>query len=412
MKKTASLLFFWLLGLCLNSQEPGTVLSPWVKGEMELHHIYTGRGEAVFCIFPDGTTMLIDAGDDGPHKDPVTTKTSPDDSRHPGEWIARYISKRMGSSYGKHIDYMFLTHFHGDHMGGIFENYTRPKKGGGYLLTGITEVGEYFSFGKLVDRGWPDYNYPKKQSSNVLSNYLEFISWSKKNTGMLAEKFIPGSDEQFTLLKDPENYKEVFSIRNIVANGEVWTGVGKETRHHFPDEAALVETLDENKCSAGIRISYGAFDYFNGGDLSGRQIMNIPEWKDIETPVGKVVGPVEVCEVNHHAYVDAMNDSFIASLRPQVFVVQVWNARHLNLNVMQSMLSQGLYSGRRDIFLTHIHEITRAYLGEASINRLTGTGGHVVIKVAPGGDQYKVILLTTDDESFRIKSVHGPYICR
>ncbi len=67
-------------------------------------------------------------------------------------------------------------------------------------------------------------------------------------------------------------------------------------------------------------------------------MMNTPEWKDIETPVGKSVGPVEVCEVNHHAYVDAMNDSFISDLRPQVFVVQVWNARHLNLNVLQSMI--------------------------------------------------------------------------
>ena len=30
---------------------------------MELHHINTGRGNAGFYIFPDGTTMLVDAGD-------------------------------------------------------------------------------------------------------------------------------------------------------------------------------------------------------------------------------------------------------------------------------------------------------------------------------------------------------------
>ncbi|MBQ5875504.1 MAG: hypothetical protein IIW60_06495 [Alistipes sp.] len=27
----------------------------WKKGELDIHFIYTGRGEAVFYIFPDGT---------------------------------------------------------------------------------------------------------------------------------------------------------------------------------------------------------------------------------------------------------------------------------------------------------------------------------------------------------------------
>lgn len=185
-----------------------------------------------------------------------------------------------------------------------------------------------------------------------------------------------------------------------------------ETRHFFPEEIPKGESLDENKCSAGIRISYGAFDYFNGGDLSGRLPLYTPEWKDIETPVGKSVGPVEVCEANHHAWIDAMNDSFISSVRPQVYVIQVWNVRHLSLNVLPGLLSQSLYPGKRDIFLTNVPEVTKSYLGKADLNRITGKGGHVVIKVAPGGSQYKVVLLTTDDESFIIKSVFGPYQCR
>ena len=267
-------------------------------------------------------------------------------------------------------------------------------------------------FGKMVDRDWPTYKYPVPQNSKVMANYLNFVKWSTENTGMKMERFIPGTNEQFTLVNEPEKYKDLFEIRNIVSNGEVWTGVGNETRHFFPEEIPKGESLDENKCSAGIRISYGAFDYFNGGDLTGRLPMYTPEWKDIETPVGKSVGPVEVCEVNHHAWIDAMNDSFISSVRPQVFVVQVWNVSHLSLNVFQSLLSQSLYPGKRDIFLTNIPEVTKSYLGESDLKRITGKGGHVVIKVSPGGSQYKVILLNTDDESFIIKSVFGPYQCR
>jgi beta-lactamase superfamily II metal-dependent hydrolase len=411
MRISIVLIISLIIPSILLAQEEGKMMPPWQKGEMEIHHIYTGRGEGVFCIFPDGTTMLIDAGDIGPYIDPRTTHGSPDESRQPGEWLARYIAKRMDPKNQKKIDYMFLTHFHNDHMGGVYKNSPKSKKGGDYFISGITEVGEYFQFGKMVDRDWPTYQFPIPQKSNIISNYLSFIKWNTENTGMKMERFISGSNEQFKLIRDPDEYKDLFEIRNIVSNGEVWTGVGSETRHYFPKEIPQGDSPDENKCSAGIRISYGTFDYFNGGDLTGRIPLNTPEWKDIETPVGRSVGPVEVCEVNHHAWIDAMSDSFLSSVRPQVFVAQVWNVRHLSLNVIQSMFSQGIYPGKRDIFPTFLPEITKAYLGD-DINRMTGKGGHVVIKVIPGGSQFKVILLTTDDDSYTIKSVHGPYICR
>jgi len=67
MKTITVLIILICLSTASFSQEEGKVLPPWVNGEMEIHHIYTGRGEGVFCIFPDGTTMLIDAGDIGPY---------------------------------------------------------------------------------------------------------------------------------------------------------------------------------------------------------------------------------------------------------------------------------------------------------------------------------------------------------
>jgi beta-lactamase superfamily II metal-dependent hydrolase len=401
------LLFLFISGL-LFSQEKGNTLPAWKQGEMEIHHIYTGRGEAAFCIFPDGTTMIIDAGDIGPYTDPRTPHLSPDESRHAGEWIARYILKRLEPLKQKSVDYMFLTHIHDDHMGGAFQDYPVTKKGGDYILSGITEVGEFISFGKMIDRGWPEYNYPSPLKGNTLANYKKFVQWNIDHSGMKTEQFIPGADKQFMLVKNPSAYKDLFSIRNIVSNGEVWTGTGDQTKHLFPEGA----TVDENKCSAGIRISYGAFDYFNGGDLSGRLQLNTPAWRDIETPVGQVVGPVEVCEVNHHAYVDAMTDSFIASVQPQVFVVQVWNTTHLSLNVLQSMISRNLYPGDRNIFMTFIPEVTRQYLGEENMKNVSGSAGHIVIKVAPGGKQFSVIQITPSDESGIITGVYGPYICK
>ena len=44
-------------------------LPAWQKGYMDIHHISTGRGDCNFMIFPDGTTMMVDAGDLGPGDD-------------------------------------------------------------------------------------------------------------------------------------------------------------------------------------------------------------------------------------------------------------------------------------------------------------------------------------------------------
>ena len=35
----------------------------WKRGHFQIHSIYTGFGESMFLIFPDGTTMLLDCGD-------------------------------------------------------------------------------------------------------------------------------------------------------------------------------------------------------------------------------------------------------------------------------------------------------------------------------------------------------------
>jgi hypothetical protein len=296
-------------------------------------------------------------------------------------------------------------------MGTIDENSPKTTRGGSYFLNGLTQVAEVVPFKKIVDRDWPDYKYPKAQEGKTFENYLGFINWNIDNAGMKAERFKPGSDEQFKLARNPEKYKNVFEVRNIVANGEVWTGVGNETKKYFPKDLQG-ESLDENKVSAGIRISYGPFNYFNGGDLTGRLSGNAAEWRDIETPVGKAVGPVEVCEVNHHAWIDAMNESFISSVRPQVFVMQVWHVTHMNLTVIQSMSSKALYPDERLIIPTNIPEVTKSYIGDENIKKLTGDGGHVVIKIEPGGKQYKVVLLDTKDESYAVKSVFGPFESR
>ena len=50
------------LGVVLWVVAQGQPLPPWTRGTLDIHQLSTGRGNAAFFIFPDGTTMLFDAG--------------------------------------------------------------------------------------------------------------------------------------------------------------------------------------------------------------------------------------------------------------------------------------------------------------------------------------------------------------
>ncbi|MDD4192463.1 MAG: MBL fold metallo-hydrolase [Mangrovibacterium sp.] len=383
----------------------GDVLPLWSEGYLDIHHINTGKGEAVFSILPDGTTMLTDAGATGRPK-PRVTDPKPDGSRTPGEWISRYIMHFMENQPEKKLDYVLLTHFHDDHMGELSSGSKTSGKGN-YILTGITEVGEHIPFAKIVDRNWPDYNWPVPLKADHIQNYIRFIKWQEENRNMKPEQFRVGANDQFTLVRQPEKYPE-FEIRNLAANGRVWTGVATNTRNHFPAMENLKpeEYPGENKLSCAIRMSYGKFDYFNGGDLT----TGAPgTWQDIETPVGLVTGPVEVCEANHHAYYDAMGAPFLQAVRPKVMIVQIWSPGQPDNRVLSWMMSQGTYPGPRDVFTTNLMEETRVVSGRT--DQLKSRQGHIVIRVNPGGENYMIYILDDSQENFRIKAIHGPYTC-
>ena len=59
--------------------ESTSLLPRWEEGFLDIHTIATGRGDACLIIMPDGTTMMIDAGDNGKAKD----KQHPDGSMKP-----------------------------------------------------------------------------------------------------------------------------------------------------------------------------------------------------------------------------------------------------------------------------------------------------------------------------------------
>ena len=406
------LIYYFVVALGGNlvwAQVVGEVLPAWTPGILEIHQISTGRGNSALFIFPDGTTMLADAGAQT-SKNPRYVEPRPDDSRTPGEWIIRYIRQMLRHDSVPELSYFLLTHFHSDHMGQV-SDASKVSKSGQFKLSGVTEVGEHIAIRKILDRAWPDYQYPTPLEDQNVRNYRAFLKWHAEQDGLRVERFQPGRNDQLVLVRTPNQYPN-FEVRNIMANGEIWTGVGGNTRQNFPvlKDVPAEERPSENMCSLGIRLSYGKFDYYSGGDIPGIPFEGFPQWHDVETPVAQAVGPVEAAILNHHGYIDSQNTFFISSLRPRVWILNVWESAHPTARVYSRLQSARLYSGPRDIFATNMHEANRLVV--VGLDKLASDHGHIVIRVAPGGDTFKVVILDDSAENYKVKSIHGPYTSR
>lgn len=394
----------------------GNVFVPWSEGGLDLHHIATGRGSAMLAICPDGTTLMVDAGAIYDSLKYIIAPL-PDASRRPGEWVARYAARQLRAAGVTGIDHLLVSHLHADHIGQWTPELPTSSQGH-YQLTGIMDVAEQIPIRKLVDRDYPDYGYPAATSLAVypkdkltFDNYRNYVA-HRERLAQTTERFIPGTTRQFPLVRAPEKFPQ-FHVRNLAANGEVWTGAGEETARLFPagssTHAARLPT--ENMCSTAIRIQHGRFSYYTGGDLPNEVVGwygDLP-WQDIATPVGRAAGPVSVAVANHHGYVDSMGADCVRALQPRVFVIMGWDSAHPTIRPLYNMLSRDLYPGDRDIFATAVKE--ENLIATRDLAKLTGRRGHVVIRVPPDGASFRVQILDPSDEKDRVLATHGPYPC-
>ena len=388
-----------LISLLASAVIAGTPLPPWQEGCLDIHAINSGRGECTFFILPDGTTMLVDAGEFVPatQKYPFVPQ-KPHEGVRPYEVYVRYIRHFMPAASRGALDYAVITHYHIDHTGKQEKDMV-PDPERGYVLTGISGVESEIPIRRLVDRAWPRFEESLLESSSKnIDFYPAFVRYACRHDGMKAEAMEVGSRKQLRLRHHPCRYRN-FSIFNYAASGIIWDG-SKKT------DAYEGKKMRENGASCCFLLSYGDFDYYTGGDAGG----NSP----VEVPVARAIGrPIEALKANHHLSYYTMKDETMRILQPEVIVTQGFTVRDIqpDYTIVDRILSDELYPGRKYMYFTNMGQ-QQLEAHKDVYSRAAGIGGHVVIRVMPGGKEYFVYLLDDTDFEYHIISVDGPFKCK
>ena len=288
---------------------------------------------------------------------------------------------------------------HSDHLGRVGNSIEGTH---GFRLCGVTHVGDILQFGKIVDRDYPDYNFPSREKVRkelgFFDEYVKMIEWQKKTYGTKAEKFIIGSDKQFVMLNNPEPYKKIFKIQNIAANARCWTGKGLKSVEMYRSDPA---TFDENMNSCVITIQYGKFKYYNGGDLCGAKTVFKTPFRDFESQVAPLVGKVNVMKPDHHGWRDSSNPVFLSILKPEVIIVPSAAKDHPHKHTMQRFVDPLLNEETpRTYYITS--EGPKQELGEKLWSYFKPYG-HIVTRVYEGGTKYQMFVLDPWTRDYRIK---------
>lgn len=383
----------------------GKVLPHWREGYLDIHAINTGRGESTLLIMPDGTSMLIDAAGSTISSTAAIPPPpqKPNDQVTPGKAVSDY-TKHFIQPTGERLDYLMLSHFDPDHMGS-YEKSLSMHESGAFRMVGITELGSNIAFDRLIDRGYPNYSFPKDmRNDDRIANYMKFIDWAANTYNTTAEQFAVGRNDQIVMQRQPEKYGK-FEIRNICANGVVWTGKGTEVVNTLPSGDEVVAAKgSENIQSVGFVLSYGKFNYFTAGDIQYNDSDNYA-WKDVESKVAKVVPAVEVMKASHHGTAHCNGEAILRKLSPQTVVIQPWRDVQPNPETIARM-----FEANKDcqIFTTNMTEANKPRLGD-NFAKLKSTQGHVVVRVSPGGAEYYVYVLEDGDQEYKVKNFFGPY---
>jgi beta-lactamase superfamily II metal-dependent hydrolase len=245
-----------------------------------------GGGGTLF-VTPEGRSLLIDTG-----SPPGSGVRDGLDGARSG--VDRIVAAAR-SLHLRRIDDLIITHYHADHIGGVFELLTRMP------------VGTFIDHGPNRDIPIPEEpadSIGNRMVGDSIRNYAHYLQVISGHPHLIAR---PGEVLRFGGLTD-----------TIVASDGAVTakplrGAGGPGAHCDAPPMADNGGL-ENEKSVGSILTYGKVRIAALGDLTWNRE------HDLFCPIDRV-GHVQILLVTNHGMAQSSNPASIAALRPEIVVM-------------------------------------------------------------------------------------------
>lgn len=229
-----------------------------------MYFIDVEGGQATLIVSPGNKSMLVDTGFPGY-----------------GGRDADRILKATKLAGIDHLDYVLITHYHIDHVGGIFELAKRIK------------------IGAFLDHGPNRENEPK-----TISDYEAY------------QKLWPGHEHR--VLKPGDRLKLGDATIFVVASaGAAITtplpGAGAENPF-CASEPTPPDDPSENAQSAGFLLTYGKFHFVDLGDLTKKKELALACPRNL-------IGHTDLYLTTHHGLDQSNARALVQALRPRVAIM-------------------------------------------------------------------------------------------
>ena len=267
-----------VLILCVIACLSTAVARSAAAGSLRIYFIDVEGGQSTLLVTPQGESLLIDTGWAG-NGAPGAKAGDPAQSRDANRILAAAHDAGI-----RQIDYALITHFHGDHDGGVVElSQLLPIRHfidhGGFAVGAHVDAdaeAAYAAYRAVRDKA--DHIEPKPGNRLPLKEIDATIVSAAAST---IDKPLPGGGE----------------LNSACA------------RSALPPGDAV-----ENPRSTGLVVAFGRFRFLDVGDLTGEPLFKLA------CPTN-MIGPVDVYLVAHHGGADASDPATFAAFKPRVAIM-------------------------------------------------------------------------------------------